>query len=154
MAGPWHPFFISASAPPDHPAGGLAAEESPLQIYSDCQIVVRLAYMLRWIFGRYAGVVHQDVEPSKVGHRVIHGSRNLVEPRHVHLQRQRAPAQCLDFRGHAAVRVAIAESQRDVRACRGQRQGDGPAQSAGRAGYERDLAGKIKRRIGVQRFLP
>src|SRR6202000_1326667 len=41
--------------------------------------------------------------------RPLHRRPDLSGPGHVHLQRQRAAAQCLDLRGHAAVRVDVAQ---------------------------------------------
>ena len=65
---------------------------------------------------------------------------------HVHLQRQRAPAQRLDLRGHAAVGAGVAQPERDVRAGRGERERDGPAEPAGRPGHQRDLPAHVEPR--------
>src|SRR5438034_1818583 len=75
-------------APPilaNHDASGsLAGKERPSQIQVNGLVELVLWHVLGEMVKASPGVVHQDVEPSEMRDRVIHGAEDLVEAGHVH----------------------------------------------------------------------
>src|SRR5690606_16754094 len=69
----------------------------------------------------------------------------LVEARHVHLQRERAPASGLDLAHQFAAAGLVAEAQRHIGARIGERERDGAPEPAAGACHQRGASGQIER---------
>ncbi len=111
---------------PDHYAtGGLRCEEGGLQIYLHRQVIVIFSDILGQVAGSDAGIVHQNIEPPEVLHRVVDGSGDLILLHQVHLQRQSAAAQSGDFMRQVALGFDVAQSEGNIGASIGECESDG-----------------------------
>lgn len=86
-----------------HAPDRLAHKKRALQIDGKRLVEIVLADVLCEIVGSDTGVVHQNVDASKVPNGAIDGARYFIQARDIHLQRQYAPAQTFDFGGQASI---------------------------------------------------
>src|SRR4029077_15329331 len=124
--------------------GGLAGEESGLQIQGESEVEVVFVDVEREATDAVAGVVDENVQLSEMFSSFLNGGRDLSEIGHVHLKRQRLAAHGLNFAYEAGRAAHVAQAEGDVGAGVGQGERDGAAEPAGSSGDKGDLAGEIE----------
>ena len=99
---------------------------------------------LRRILRRDPGVVHQDVDSSESGQRLIDGGGDLRQIADVHLERERRAAQRAHGLDDLAAGGGVTQAKRNVGAGISQRQSCGSPEPLAGAGDEGYLVGQIE----------
>ncbi len=100
--------------------GGLAGEEGSFDVDGEREVEICFADVFGQVARRYACVVDKNIQAAKVRHCFVNGARDLAQVGHVHLQRKRATAKRFNFTGKSAMRMLVAQTQRNIGAGVGQ----------------------------------